>query len=260
VTVSLRRPATSRAEVAARVRAILGRPEVDDVAVPLVEEGTLHRPDASAEPVRRGAVVVGVVAVVVGIVALGWVLAARPRATPVQPRANGPLTSVPASSAAVGRTSPVPTGSAAPTAEVVIDVAGKVVRPGVYRLPAGARVDDAIRAAGGALPGVSLLTLNLAAQLSDGQQVPVGVPAADLPVPAAGSTRRAAPTHGGGSLDLNTASADQLDALPGVGPVLAGQIVDWRTAHGRFTSVDQLTDVPGIGAAKLATLRALVSV
>jgi competence protein ComEA len=139
----------------------------------------------------------------------------------------------------------------------VVDVAGKVRRPGLYRLRTGSRVDDAVRAAGGALAGVDLSSLNLAAKVVDGQQILVGVapPAGAAPPAAPGG----GPTATAGPLDLNSASLDQLETLPGVGPVLAQHIVDWRTAHGGFTSTDQLNDVPGIGDVKFAALQPLVT-
>jgi competence protein ComEA len=148
---------------------------------------------------------------------------------------------------------------------VVVDVAGKVRRPGVYHLPGGARVDDAIRAAGGALAGARLDRLNLAARLVDGQQVAVGIPpaAGGGGGPAVAGSGSPAPSGGAstaGPVDLNTAGLDQLETLPGVGPVLAQHILDWRTAHGSFASVDQLNDVSGIGEVKFAALRPLVSV
>jgi competence protein ComEA len=134
---------------------------------------------------------------------------------------------------------------------------GKVHHPGVYDLPAGSRVEDAVRAAGGALPGVDLSTLNLAAPVSDGQQIAVGVPGA---VSAGGGPAGTAAGAAGAKVNLNTANAGQLDALPGVGPVLAQHIVDWRSQHGSFTSIDQLREVSGIGEAKYADLKALVTV
>ena len=145
---------------------------------------------------------------------------------------------------------------------LVVDVAGKVRHPGVYRLPAGSRVDDALRAAGGALPGVDLTMLNLAAPLADGQQIAVGVAGASAAAPAAGA---ASPTGGdqagGGALvNINTADQQQLESLPGIGPVLAQHILDWRAAHGSFGSVEQLQEVSGIGSAKFAQLKPLVTV
>jgi competence protein ComEA len=129
----------------------------------------------------------------------------------------------------------------------------------VYRLPAGARVDDAVQAAGGALSGARLDRLNLAAKLVDGQQVAVGVaPALDAgggpPATAGGSASPGAP------VDLNTGTLEQLQTLPGVGPVLAQHILDWRAQHGRFASVEQLNDVTGIGDVKFAALKSLVTV
>jgi competence protein ComEA len=126
-------------------------------------------------------------------------------------------------------------------------------------LPAGARVDDAIRAAGGARPGVRLDGLNLAAKLVDGQQVAVGV----APAPGAAVGGGAAAPSGGSSgapVNLNTATLDQLQTLPGVGPVLAQHVLDWRSQHGSFTSVAQLNDVTGIGDVKFAALKSLVTV
>ncbi len=121
--------------------------------------------------------------------------------------------------------------------------------------------------AGGPLPGVDLNSLNLARKVADGEQIAVGVPAA-----APGRCRPARdgrvapvarvgrPRAGSGPIDLNTATPEQLDALPGVGPVLAQRIVDWRTAHGRFDSIDQLREVSGIGPSKFDDIRALVTV
>ncbi|HKS47806.1 MAG TPA: ComEA family DNA-binding protein, partial [Amycolatopsis sp.] len=154
------------------------------------------------------------------------------------------------------RDSPPPVlASASKIAEssLVISVVGKVVSPGLVTVPSGARVADALLAAGGALPGIDVSALNLARKLSDGEQLYVGVP---VP-PAAQQEPASAPP---GKLDLNTATADQLDALPGVGAVTAKRIVDWRGRHGRFTNVEQLQDVEGIGTTKLARLRDQVTV
>jgi competence protein ComEA len=142
---------------------------------------------------------------------------------------------------------PVVAARATPAALLVVDVAGDVRRPGLVRLPAGSRVADALAAAGGARPGASTTGLNLARKVVDGEQIVVGAPAAAAP-------------SSGALLNLNTATAEDLDALPGVGAVLAGRIVEWRTAHGPFTSVDQLREVSGIGARKLASIRALLTV
>ncbi|WP_246281732.1 ComEA family DNA-binding protein [Fodinicola acaciae] len=143
----------------------------------------------------------------------------------------------------------VPSRAAATAQLVVVAVAGKVRRPGLVRLPAGSRVADAVAAAGGALPGTDLTSVNLARKLVDGEQIIVGTPTA-----AAGAAPKVGPVN------LNTATAEQLDALPGVGPVLAKRIVDYRAQHGPFGSVEQLREVSGIGAAKFASLRGQVTV
>jgi len=138
------------------------------------------------------------------------------------------------------------------TASLVVDVGGRVHHPGLVTLPTGARVADAIAAAGGALRPADLGTINLAARVTDGELLLVGVPGAAAD--GSGAT-------GGGSapVDLNSATVDQLDALPGVGPVLAQRIVDWRQQHGGFRQVEDLQQVPGIGARKFADLKSLVS-
>lgn len=154
-------------------------------------------------------------------------------------------------------------GSSAVGTEIVVDVSGKVREPGVHRLPAGSRVTDALRAAGGVRPGTSTDGLNRARFLVDGEQIVVGGPApAAVPgaggantTGAAGSTAGAAPTA---PVSLNTATADQLNTLPGVGPVLAQHIIDYRTQHGGFRSVDELRQVNGIGDRRFADLRDLV--
>ncbi|MFI6102899.1 helix-hairpin-helix domain-containing protein [Streptomyces sp. NPDC051310] len=153
------------------------------------------------------------------------------------------------------RAAPVP-------AAVVVDVSGKVRRPGVLRLPAGSRVADALRAAGGVRPGTDVTGLNRARVLMDGEQVVVGVtPAPAGPGPGSAGRPGTAGQHGpapGAPLALNTATAGQLDALPGVGPVLAQHIIDYRTRHGGFRSVDELREVNGIGDRRFADLQPLV--
>ncbi|MFF5185125.1 helix-hairpin-helix domain-containing protein [Streptomyces sp. NPDC000345] len=139
-------------------------------------------------------------------------------------------------------------------AEIVVDVSGKVRKPGIHRLPAGSRVVDALSAAGGVRPGTNTDGLNRARFLVDGEQVVVGGPA---PPSAAGAS---GPAGAGPSapVSLNTATVDQLDTLPGVGPVLAQHIVDYRAQHGGFRSVDELRNVNGIGERRYADLRNLV--
>lgn len=147
--------------------------------------------------------------------------------------------------------------SASPSPEVVIlvDVAGWVREPGVYEFTEGARVVDAIDAAGGARPGAVLQALNLAALLVDGSQILV---------PREGEEAVAPPVAGGavagGLINVNTASTTELEELPGVGEVIAQAIIDHRTENGPFTSVDQLLDVSGIGDATLEDIRELVTV
>ena len=138
---------------------------------------------------------------------------------------------------------------------LTVHVAGAVRRPGVYRLAAGARVDDAVTRAGGATRRADLGGLNLAAELEDGRQVlvPVRAGAAGGVAPAAGAAA-AAPAPGQ-PLNLNTATLEQLDTLSGVGPLTAQKILDFREQHGAFTSVDELDAVPGIGPARLEQLR-----
>jgi competence protein ComEA len=140
--------------------------------------------------------------------------------------------------------------SAAATGQVVVDVAGKVRRPGIVTLPAGSRVQDAIRRAGGPRPGVVLTSLNLARRLVDGEQVLVGRPVVPGVAPSAADGSPAA----GALVNLNAATLSELDTLPGVGPVTAQKIIDWRTQHGTFTSVDELLEVDGIGDKTLADI------
>jgi competence protein ComEA len=190
-----------------------------------------------------------VASLVVALVLTWW---HRPHESPVPSVRR----SVPASAVATLS----PTTSATPALDVVVDVTGAVRRPGLVQLPGGSRVDDALSAAGGATHKADLASVNLARRLVDGEQIvvlrkgqtttPVGAPGP----PAAGS-----PTPGQ-PVDLNTATLAQLDGLPGVGPVLAQRILDWRTEHGRFSSVDELTEVSGIGERTLADIRPLVRV
>ena len=144
-----------------------------------------------------------------------------------------------------------PTRQAEP---VVVHVAGAVLSPGVYSLPEGARVEDALDAAGGALEDADLDQLNLAAPLPDGVQIRVPIVGEVLPAPP--SLGLSSPMEG--PIDINRATEGQLDELPGVGPATAAAIVAWRDEYGPFASTEGLLDVPGIGPAKLAALADLV--
>jgi len=161
-----------------------------------------------------------------------------------------------------GSTAPVVTPVRAPAQArpaaaklLVVDVAGAVRRPGLYRLRAGSRVDDAIAAAGGPKAKAQLDTVNLAAPVVDGEQIVV-------PGRGAGGVAAASPPTAGSSpsapLDLNSATLEQLESLPGIGPVTAQKILDYREQHGAFHSVDELQGVPGIGPAHMAQLKGLV--
>ncbi|MDQ1748795.1 MAG: competence protein ComEA [Frankiaceae bacterium] len=164
----------------------------------------------------------------------GWLLLHRPAAHP-------PALPVPVALAP----------SPAPELQIVVDVGGRVRRPGLVSLAPGARVADALRAAGGALRPADVATLDLAARVSDGQLLLIGVPQ-----PSAGGG--GGPGGGPAPVSLSSATAEQLDALPGVGPVLARRIIEWRDAHGGFTSLSQLDQVPGVGPRTYERLKELV--
>ena len=200
-------------------------------------------------------------------------------AAAVDPVATGP----PGSAAAPGPADPAATGppdpadpadpAGAPAGRIVVHVVGAVVSPGVVVLADGARVADAIAAAGGAASDADTEQLNLARVLGDGEQVRVPHAGEQLVVPdpgpsppggASGGSAAAGAsggsTPGGGVVNINTAGASELEALPGIGPALAARIVEYRDGHGPFASVDDLTDVPGIGPAKLEALRSQATV
>jgi competence protein ComEA len=232
-----------------------------------VTRAGLAGPSRRYDPGRGGLFAMAAVAGLVALLVGGWVLSSRPHRIPVA--APVATSSSAALSPGGSLQSPVSGPSPSPTGSLVVDVAGKVRHPGVYRLPSGARVQDAVTAAGGMAAGVDPVSVNLARKLTDGEQLVIGLPAP--PEPAISGAGGAASRSGGGPVgsggssgsgpvDLNTATVEQLDALPGVGPVLAQRIVDWRSQHGRFDTVDQLSDVAGIGAAKLADLTPLVIV
>ena len=197
---------------------------------------------ARNHPVRVGSMVLALVVAVV----IAWRMLAPPAVG--APEARLPLATRSVASAAAPATSR--------GAEVVVHVAGAVVSPGVYRLSDGARTIDAISAAGGGRGDADLARVNLAARLSDGLRVYV---------PAVGET--ATPVVGGssdpaeqGPINLNAATADQLDDLPGIGPATATAIIAYRRDHGPFSSIEQLLDVRGIGPSKLEQIRSMVVV
>lgn len=193
---------------------------------------------------HRFAIMVAAVAVLVGVLVAVVVSVGQPAAE-----------SPPALPPAVHAGPAAPTTSAAPTT-LVISVVGRVARPGLVTLPVGSRVADALLAAGGPLPGTNDLALNLARRLTDGEQLYVGIP---VP-PQAAAAEPSAPSRGpAAKVDLNTATDDQLQTLPGVGPAMSQHILDWRQQHGHFDSISQLQDVDGIGDGRYAKLKDLVT-
>jgi competence protein ComEA len=131
--------------------------------------------------------------------------------------------------------------------QIVVDVKGDVQTPGLVTLPAGARVADAIAAAGGVIPSADVTAINLAERLSDGQMIFIG-------------NAQSMQLSSDPRINLNLATEAELDSLPGVGPVMAGRIIDWRESNQRFHSVEELQEVPGIGPKVFANLKALVRI
>lgn len=225
-----------------------------------------------ADPGRAGAIGLAIVAALAVLVTVFTLVRDRP--APVMSAKLPPVEKVATAS---------PRSSASPAAEpdhpVVVSVVGLVHTPGLVTLAPGARIADALQAAGGAVNGADTIGLNMARPLGDGEQIVVGLaptpgqptalgssvasgspPTSKAPPPRPGSGPGSAKPKAGEAVNLNTATVQELDALPGVGPVTAAAIVAWRQANGRFTSVDQLADVEGIGPARLEKLRALVRV
>jgi len=225
-----------------------------------------------ADPGRAGAIALAVVAALAVLVTIFTVVRDKPA-----PVMSAKLPPVETASTAGPRSSAGPAAGQPPGSDrpVVVSVVGLVRTPGVVTLAPGARIADALQAAGGAVDGADTIGLNMARPLGDGEQIVVGLAPISGQPPALGSSVASgsppmpgspAPLSGsvkpkaGEVLNLNTATVEQLDTLPGVGPVTAAAIVAWRQSNGKFTSVDQLADVDGIGPARLEKLRALVRV
>ncbi|MEA3077628.1 MAG: competence protein ComEA [Actinomycetota bacterium] len=237
-------------------------PPVPPVGLPLVDFGSLV-----ASWRQRVSPVAGALGALLAVVVVGAVLWLAYRG----PGGNGSPAevSLPRAGSAAdpssASTTVVPAGADAATSVVVVHVAGAVVRPGVYKLAPAARVADALDAAGGPAADADVDAVNLAAKVEDGDRVfvPRKGESPALVMPPGGSNAgsgSAGPGSAAAVVDLNRATAGELDALPGVGPATAAAIVKYRTEHGRFRSVDQLLDVPGIGPSKLGTLRPKVRV
>jgi competence protein ComEA len=234
--------------------------------------------DARLDPGRRGALILLLVAALAAVATAVGVWRDRPEPRPVETTALAQVgvSPIDVSSGAETTDSTAPAfppgagaqTSAAPAepAEIIVSVTGLVANPGVVKLPPGSRVADAIAAAGGVTVGADLTGLNLAAKLSDGESVVVGDAAAAHPAAASGVSGASGAAGGsgdatGGSLiNLNTADEAALDTLPGVGPVMAQNILAWREANGKFSSIEQLQEISGIGPSRYAQISQLVTV
>lgn len=252
----------------------------DDADADITDAGTSWVPDGRragprawleavrADPGRAGGIALAVVAATAVLVTVFTLVRSQPA-----PVASADLPHV---QMAATTTTAAPPDGQVPRTQVVVSVVGLVQQPGLVTVAPDARVADVVAAAGGPLRGADTVGLNLARHVADGEQIVVGIaapagrpatlgsavhsdtgPANTTPANTAPAATSAAPT---GPVNLNTATAEQLDALPGVGPVTAAAIVAWRQANGRFGSVDQLADVDGIGPARLEKLRSLVTV
>ena len=223
-----------------------------------------------ADPGRAGAIALAAIAAIAVLVAIFTLMRDEP--APVRSAKLPPVDPVASASR-----DPSPSATAKPSQPVVVSVVGLVHTPGLVTLAPGARIADALKAAGGTTDGADTTGLNMARQVGDGEQIVVGIAPVKGQPPvlgssvSAGSSAPGAPGTGSHPdrpdkparsevVNLNTATVQQLDALPGVGPVTAAAIVAWRDANGKFTTVDQLAEVDGIGPARLEKLRPLVRV
>lgn len=197
---------------------------------------------------------------VVVVAASTWAMRAQTESVPLLERSPAPIASHASSHQAPSNPPPSASGAGATNAVIQVHVTGQVRRPGVVRLPPGARVHQAITAAGGVTPQAHLGSLNLAAVLGDGAQVVVAGSDADESVVSGQPPTDAGTTGPGSGTNLNTATLAELEELPGVGPVTAGAILAWREQHGRFTTVEELQEVDGIGPKTYAKLAPHVTV
>jgi competence protein ComEA len=220
-----------------------------------------------ADPGRAGAIALAAIAAIAVLVTVFTLMREQP--APVMSAKLPPV-----DMAATASRGPSAGPSTRPNEPVVVSVVGLVHTPGLVTLAPGARIADALKAAGGSTDGADTIGLNMARQVDDGEQIVVGLapvkgqpavlgssvsPGSAVPGPPSSTSRPAkgAPTA---LINLNTATVEQLDTLPGVGPVRAAAIVAWRNTHGKFTTVDQLGEVDGIGPGRLEKLRPLVRV
>jgi competence protein ComEA len=199
---------------------------------------------------RRRVLLGGLLLVVALLVGARFVVRAGTPAGAAAP----PIVGSAEEAAATARAS-CPGAPVAATTRLVVYVVGAVRRPGLYRLPQGSRVADAVARAGGVTRKADPAALNLAAPIADGEQVLVP---ARLPVAVAASQGAAVPGVPAGPIQLSSATAEQLDSLPGIGPATAQKILDYRAEHGAFRSVEEIDEVPGIGPARVEQLRGLV--
>jgi len=241
--------------------------------------------DALTQLRRRPARVLGPAVAVLAVLGVGWWLLRPPGAPPIEatlplaPAGTGGAPDAGGDGGPVPSPGGAPAGAVATTApapgELVVQAAGAVAEPGVYRVPPGARVDDVVRSAGGLAPDADADRVNLAAPVGDGErlwvprrgeeappEVVAGTGAPPVPTPGPGGSAGEGGGAGAaaGPVDLNRASAAELEALPGVGPATAAAIVAHREQHGPFATVDDLLDVRGIGEAKLEQIRPLAAV